>query len=138
MPLPPTRLDYFENTYCFSSSAILLEILSLEDGKIALVLDATIFYPQGGGQPFDVGIISNDNGKFEVKEVRMKDGVVHHIGQFISGNFPPNQNVQLQIDVPRREFNARIHSAGHVIDVAMENIGIHLVPTKGYHFPDGY
>lgn len=35
-----------------------------------------------------------------------------------------------------RARSARLHSAGHLIDVAMSNIGYDFIPTKGHHFPD--
>lgn len=48
------------------------------DGKKILILDSTIFHPQGGGQPADNGVIlGTDNVfKFIVEDVRAKDGVV--------------------------------------------------------------
>jgi Ser-tRNA(Ala) deacylase AlaX len=48
-----------------------------ESGRRAVVLDATIFHPQGGGQPADTGVISSPAGaRFLVEDVRAKDGVV--------------------------------------------------------------
>jgi Ser-tRNA(Ala) deacylase AlaX len=41
-----------------------------------VVLDATVFYPQGGGQPADTGAITGAGAKFLVEDVRAKDGVV--------------------------------------------------------------
>ena len=41
-----------------------------------MVLDATVFYPQGGGQPADTGAISAAGTRFLVEDVRAKDGVV--------------------------------------------------------------
>ena len=41
-----------------------------------MVLDATVFYPQGGGQPADTGAISGVGTRFLVEDVRAKDGVV--------------------------------------------------------------
>jgi len=41
-----------------------------------VVLDATVFYPQGGGQPADTGAISGVGTRFLVEDVRAKDGVV--------------------------------------------------------------
>ncbi len=42
-----------------------------------MLVDSTVFYPQGGGQPADTGVISAGGGtRFIVDDVRMKDGVV--------------------------------------------------------------
>lgn len=130
-----TKLTYFDHTYQFESTGKIMDILSA-DGKTTLILDQTIFYPQGGGQPYDVGVIQNEHGKFHVREVRMKEGIVHHIGTYEQGNFSIGETVQLKIDEARRKLNARLHSAGHLIDVAVESFGKKWIAGKGYHFPD--
>ena len=53
-----TRRLYFESTYLFESPATILEQAEDEKGSY-VVLDQTIFYPQGGGQPSDRGIIKH-------------------------------------------------------------------------------
>jgi Ser-tRNA(Ala) deacylase AlaX len=132
-----TTLTYFENTYQFESTARLIEIQINPEGKTTLILDQTIFYPQGGGQPYDIGTISNTNGLFRVSEVRMKEGIVHHIGTFEKGTFTNGETVDLKIDEARRRLHARLHSAGHLLDVAVESLGKKWVAGKGYHFPEG-
>lgn len=49
-----------------------------EDGRLAVVLESTIFHPQGGGQPSDIGFISvpEFDFKFIVEDVRSKDGLL--------------------------------------------------------------
>ena len=49
-----------------------------DDGRNALILDRTIFYPQGGGQPADTGFIhvSGSDLKFVIQDVRSKEGIV--------------------------------------------------------------
>lgn len=47
-----------------------------------MVLDATVFHPQGGGQPADTGVISAGGARFLVEDVRAKDGVVSIRGGF--------------------------------------------------------
>lgn len=132
-----TTLLYLENMHLFEAKAKMLSVQDGENGKKVIVLNQTIFYAQGGGQPFDTGKIENNNGVFCVSEVRKKDGIVNHIGVFESGAFEPGQDVKLFVDETRRVLNSKLHSAGHVIDVAMKNIGLDFIPGKGYHFPDG-
>ncbi|XP_073525921.1 alanine--tRNA ligase-like [Phyllobates terribilis] len=53
-------------------------------------------------------------------------------------HFEKGVKVDLQVDGSRRSLNSRLHSAGHLLDVCMNNIGLgHFEPSKGYHFPDG-
>ncbi len=115
-----------------------IDIVENEDGRKTIILDKTIFYPQGGGQPYDIGAIETENSIFEVQEVRFIDGQVFHIGNFTSGNIEVSENVSLKVDSIRRELNSKLHSSGHLIDVALRNIGYNeIVPLKGYHFADG-
>jgi Ser-tRNA(Ala) deacylase AlaX len=103
----------------------------------------TIFHPQGGGQPTDVGIIQSPTGNFTVTKVEMRkeDNVILHLGTFANADtsgFTAGATVSLVVDEATRRLNARIHSAGHLLDAAMRNTGrTDLVPSKGYHFPSG-
>jgi len=133
-----TKLNYLDDTYLFESSAHFLEFRENEKGK-AVILDETIFYPQGGGQPADGGKISFGENIFIVKDVRLDEtGVVWHFGEFTSGLFNKEDKLTLKIDEERRKLNARLHSAGHLLDCAVTKLGVkNLRPTKGFHFPDG-
>ncbi len=133
-----TKLNYLNNTYLFEAEAILLKIDENEKG-ISFVLDETIFYPQGGGQPADSGKIISDAAVFTVVDVRLDEkGDVWHYGEISSGTFQKGDRLLLKLDIEKRRMNARLHSAGHLLDCAVEKIGItNLVPTKGFHFPEG-
>merc|ERR1711920_809771 len=45
--------------------------------------------------------------------------------------------VSLLVNETERRTNAKVHSAGHLIDAAVSKAGFQWVPGKGYHFPDG-
>lgn len=132
----PTLLEYLSDSYRFASFANVVKTEQLQDGRFSIVLDKTIFYPQGGGQPYDTGTIHSSNGKFIVKETRFNEGVVFHIGEFENSNFSENETVELNVNKERRMLHCRLHTAGHLVDVAMINLGYRLPPTKGYHFAD--
>ena len=77
-----TKLNYLDDTYLLESKATFIEIKENEKGK-AVILDETIFYPQGGGQPADTGKIILDNNIFSVTDVRLdENGIVWHFGEF--------------------------------------------------------
>jgi Ser-tRNA(Ala) deacylase AlaX len=100
-----------------------------------MILNETIFYPQGGGQPYDQGTIQNESGKFMVEEVRFVEGVVKHIGT--GHKFQIGEQVSLNVDESRRKLHMRLHSGGHVLDMAVNKLGLGWKPGKGYHYPDG-
>lgn len=131
----PTKLLYLEQNFLYKIAAQVLEITERDDKK-ALVLDQTIFYPQGGGQPADHGEILCPQGRFAVTDVRFVEGVVYHFGSFTQGTCSVGDTVELLVDVPRRVLMSRLHTAGHLIDVAMDQLGFSLPFAKSYHFPD--
>lgn len=136
LPMDPTRLLYMEDMQRTEGDATVVAI-EKEDDRNVVVLDRTWFHPQGGGQPWDQGTIEGNAGRFRVDEVRLVEGVVRHIGGFESGSFEPGQVVGMRVDRTRRSLNARLHSAGHVVDMAVSAQNLGWVPGKGYHFPQG-
>ena len=132
-----TKLNYLTDTYQFEDQSTVLDILTQNDSNQSIILDSTIMYPQGGGQPYDLGVLTQDDIVFKVSEVRFKDGVVYHIGKFESNSFATNSVVQVHVDSERRLLNARLHTAGHLVDDALFSLNYKLHPLKGYHYPDG-
>jgi Ser-tRNA(Ala) deacylase AlaX len=65
--------------------------------------------------------------------------IIKHIGEFEDENeFEVGQEVNSLVDEELRLLNARNHSAGHFLDLAMYRLGkTTLKPGKGYHFPKG-
>lgn len=131
-----TKLLYLEDFNLLNTGAKVLNVAQ-ENGRAVVVLDQTIFYPQGGGQPYDKGVMRSSSGKFLVEEVRFVDGVVKHIGTFEGAPFGKNEVVECAVDRERRALHSRLHSAGHVVDMAVAALGLDWIPGKGYHFPDG-
>ncbi|XP_015694315.1 alanine--tRNA ligase isoform X2 [Oryza brachyantha] len=141
--MAPTKLAYFDDMWALRSTATVVSLVQ-DGGRRAVVLHSTVFYPQGGGQPADTGVISSGGARFLVEDVRMKDGVVFHYGRFedvgdgCNSEFSEGQSVNLEVDAERRNLNSRLHSAGHLLDICISNIGLsHVEPGKGHHFPDG-
>lgn len=131
-----THLLYLEDFNLLECEAEIFEVIK-EDEKDVVVLNQTVFYPQGGGQPYDQGVIENNSGKFLVEEVRFIDGIVKHIGVFEGGSFGKGEKVKCLVEPERRKLHSRLHSAGHVVDMAVTTLGLLWIPGKGYHFPNG-
>jgi len=131
-----TKLLYLENMHDLTCTAY-VDRVEQKDGRSVVYLDQTIFYPQGGGQPYDTGTIETEDTKFNVEEGRFIEGEVLHIGYFEGRPFIQGEDVHCQIDAERRQLHKRLHSAGHVLDMAVTKLGYDWIPGKGYHFPDG-
>jgi len=136
---PPKKEDpktttplYLGSTYLYEAEAFVVRATESE-----VVLTATIFHPHGGGQPCDFGTIATTSGVFVVSDVRRVDAVVVHSGLWQGASAASGARASMRVDAKRRDSCARLHSAGHAIDAAMDRAGCELVPAKGYHFPDG-
>lgn len=131
-----TDLLYLTDFGITSAETKVLELKNSEDGRRIVVLDQTCFYPRGGGQDWDTGKITNADTVFTVEEVRLDEqGVVNHIGKFEKGEFKPGETVECQVDDVNRQINTRLHSAGHVIDMAVADWRPDWVAVRGAHYP---
>ncbi|MFY9463074.1 MAG: alanine--tRNA ligase-related protein [Candidatus Sungiibacteriota bacterium] len=129
-----TKLLYLEDFLALTAEARVEEV-GEENGKVVVMLDATIFYPQGGGQPYDTGAIESGVGRFIVQDTRFTDGIVKHIGHFETGMFAVGEQVELSVDADRRALHSRLHSAGHVVDMAVAGPAVDT--GQGISFPAG-
>jgi Ser-tRNA(Ala) deacylase AlaX len=119
-----------------SCTAVIKSVLVNEDNRIDVELDRTCFYPRGGGQDWDTGIIQKGETVFNVEEVHLDaSGLAHHIGSFKFGELNAGDIVECSVTHDRRVINTRLHSAGHVIDMAIDSLGLDWFATKGQHYP---
>lgn len=130
-----TELVFLSEMQRFTLEARVISIQQVEE-RTAMILDSTLFYPQGGGQPADRGEIRGSTGTFLVSDVRTVDERVFHYGT-LDGVIAAGDEVILHVDEARRTLNTRVHSAGHVVDMAVQALGLDWAPGKAYHFPDG-
>lgn len=131
-----TQLLYLTDMLSLTCTAKVEEVLE-ENGKQVVILNQTVFYPQGGGQPYDTGTISSETATFLVEEVRYFEGSVKHIGIFEKGTFEKGESVTCAVNKDRRLLNSKLHSAGHLVDMAVYALYPEWTPGKGFHFPDG-
>ncbi len=97
------------------------------DGRGYALLSASIFYPEGGGQPADHGWI----GDSEVVDVQKHEGEIRH---FLSETVEPGP-VQLRLDWRRRYDHMQQHSAQHLISaLAADRFGW---KTTSFHLSEG-
>lgn len=81
-----------------------------------IVLNGTYFYPEGGGQPADHGVLRWNSGQATVVDARKNHGDVRHYVEEIDGVLPSEgTTVEGYIDEERRETLRRMHTAQHVV-----------------------
>ncbi len=130
-----TKLLYLDDSYLREMNALILEVIPEGEGKYRLLLDQTVFYAMGGGQPTDQGKLTSSNWLGEVYQVITIDGELWHYLK--SDNAPINGDVvHGVIDWERRYKNMRYHTGGHIVDFALYLLGYspdRLTPIKADH-----
>jgi alanyl-tRNA synthetase len=124
-----TERLYFGDSYLQAFDARVVERL-LWDGHPAVILDRTAFYPTGGGQPHDTGVL----GGIRVIEVveREIDGAVIHV---LAEPLEPEE-VKGRIDWERRFDLMQQHTGQHILSAAfVEQIGAN---TVSFHLSNDY
>ncbi|PSP56730.1 alanine--tRNA ligase [Halobacteriales archaeon QS_1_67_19] len=125
--LPETERHYYEDQYGTDFEAVVLDVFEREDdGETVydVVLDQTMFYPEGGGQPADRGTLSTDDKSVQVADVQREEGVILHR---TDEPIDKGEIVRGQIDVERRRRLMRHHTATHiVVHAAREVLGEHV------------
>jgi Ser-tRNA(Ala) deacylase AlaX len=131
----PTTLLYLEDAQRYEADATVVRVFRSDDLDV-VILNETIFYPQGGGQPADCGELRTPGGVMRVRRASFVDGDVHHAGPIAEGSIEPGERAHLSIDVDLRKTYAVLHTSGHLVMTAVDRlVGYH--PIKGYHFPNG-
>lgn len=115
---PPTQLLYYKDAYIREFEAKVLKIQKPNE-EYQILLDQTAFYPLGGGQPADTGIIKGEKGEIKVSDVKMVSGRVIHISKEITGEIKEGDHVRGVIDWERRYALMLNHTAAHLMAEAL-------------------
>ena len=99
--------------------------------EAAIVLDATPFYAEGGGQVGDRGRLKNADAAFEVNDTRKQGGVFLHDGVMKLGALAHGDRVTAEVEEPRRQATRLNHSATHLMHAALRVILGQHVEQKG-------
>jgi len=105
---PLTRALYLEDSYLKECDAT---VVSVKNGKY-VILDQTIFYPKGGGQPWDTGKMIRNGEVFNVVYVGKFSGEISH--EVDHAGLKPGDRVHCVLDWERRYRLMRSHTAAHV------------------------
>ena len=123
--MPETLKQFYLEPGRFEGEARVLEIR--ESGtEHAVILDTSLFYPEGGGQPCDLGSI----GELPLRSVTEKDGLILHWLES-KPDFAPGDRVLMKVDGTRRIDHSQQHSGQHLLSAILERkYGIH---TLSFH-----
>jgi len=118
-----TSRIYYTDQACGEFDATVVES-RIHEGRPAVVLDRTAFYPTSGGQPFDTGQL----GPARVVDVIDHEGEVLHI---VDTPLPAGATVHGTVDWERRFDHMQQHTGQHVLSAAFEDAGAGR--TVGFH-----
>lgn len=119
-----TRKLYYEDSHTRTFSAKVLSCEKTEKGY-AVILDATAFYPEGGGQAADTGTLGNA----KVLDTRERGEQVVHT---CNGPLNPGETVEGHIDYDARFLRMQQHSGEHIVSGIINrrwgyhNVGFHM------------
>ena len=101
---------------------------AVEGDEVELVLDVTPFYPEGGGQVGDQGIVTGLDGRMEIKETtRPVPTLILHKGIVTKGRIREGEQLRLTINATSRQDTARNHTATHLVHAALRDmLGPHV------------
>lgn len=127
MQTEATRKLYYSDSLLFSFRARLLSVEEI-GGKTALVLDATAFFPEGGGQRADTGYIAG----IRVMDVQEAGGRILHFTD-AKGPFPrTGEELECSVDAGQRLRRMQNHSGEHIVSgivhnlFGFDNVGFHM------------
>ncbi|MCK5112585.1 MAG: alanine--tRNA ligase, partial [Thermoplasmatales archaeon] len=121
--LPETIPLYYEDHYSKEFDAKVLWKSDTDNGT-KVILDKTTFYPDGGGQPGDMGDLSTDKKQVFVKQVEKEGNSILHI---IDGDLKVGEEVHGKIDWDRRYSLMKHHTGTHVVNGALRKLfGEHI------------
>tara|TARA_Y100000992_G_scaffold158537_1_gene106122 strand:- start:55 stop:2721 length:2667 start_codon:yes stop_codon:yes gene_type:complete len=115
------------------------EVKKLNKGDEAVIIvNQTPFYGESGGQVGDVGHLISGDFKFTVTDVQKKLGdLFAHYGKVENGSINLNDNVEMKIDVKRRENIRAYHSATHLLHESLRRVlGTHVTQKGSLVAPD--
>lgn len=123
-----TEQLYYQDSYIKDFEAVVLSCIP-NGNHFEAVLDRTAFFPEGGGQCADTGVLHIENRKIKVFDVQERNGEIIH---FIDKEILPGQTVIGELDFQERFSKMQQHTGEHIISgivhrrFGYENVGFHL------------
>ena len=115
-----TEKVFYQDSYQKSHKATVTGVVDK-----GVVLDTTIFYPLGGGQPGDTGHLKLGNNIFRIVDTRFDEdriGIVHYLDADELSHIKAGDEVEVELDWQRRYRHMRMHTSMHLM--------CHLIPAQ--------
>ena len=128
-----TREIYYENAYCAEFDATVIECTPRDKGGFSVILDATAFFPEQGGQSSDTGVLRTGGKEIAVSHTAIKDGVISH---YTDEALEAGSSVHGVIDWEHRFSNMQQHTGEHIFSgivnkrFGYDNVGFHLSDSE--------
>ncbi|MCR5156582.1 MAG: hypothetical protein K6C96_07855 [Butyrivibrio sp.] len=129
-----TREIYYEDAYISEFDATVLECSKRDKGGFSVVLDATAFFPEQGGQSSDIGVLRTEDGaEVYVSHTAIGGGIISH---FTDTAIEPGSKVHGDIDWQHRFSNMQQHTGEHIFSgivnsrFGYDNVGFHLSDSE--------
>ncbi len=105
---------------------------------IEVILDATPFYPEGGGQVGDRGEVRGPHGAMRVEDTqRVAERIIVHRGRITEGRIAKGDEVTASVDPGHRADTMRNHTATHLLHAALRKVlGTHARQAGSLVGPD--
>jgi alanyl-tRNA synthetase len=115
--------------------AAVTELKAGEHGEV--VLEATPFYAESGGQVGDAGELAGPGIRFVVSDTVKRGTAFAHVGQVVDGRIRVGDKLGAQVDAPRRAATVLNHSATHLLHAALRQVlGTHVQQKGSLVAPD--
>ncbi len=94
-----------------------------EGEEVEIVVDETPFYPEGGGQVGDRGVIRAAGGLVEIEDTQRPVGeLIVHRGRVVQGEIHADARAELEVDAAARAATVRNHSGTHLLHAALRRV----------------
>ncbi len=135
-----TKRLFKENTYLCENDAVILEKTTYE-GHTAVIFDQSVFFPEGGGQPWDLGTVIPKDDKGRIGKAIPILKVIENDGEILSvldttETLEPGTRCHLVLDWARRFDNMQRHTGEHIFTGIFDReFG---GTNRGFHMGDDY
>ena len=132
-----TKRLFKNNTYLRHTDAIIDTVMTYE-GHTAVIFDRTVFFPEGGGQPWDLGTVTlkGDPGKkYELLKVIEEDGEIINVLD-TADPIAEGTECQLELDWGRRFDSMQRHTGEHIFTGVFDRD--YGGTNRGFHMGDDY